>query len=187
MKQAIGLVEVKGLASAIEVSDTMVKVANVALLGVEKAKGFGWMTVKVAGDVGAVKAAVDSGKAKAMQNDVFLSALVIPRPANNLENFFFKKDTMVSDTPTDFTEKATPAVLEPKEKAEQPQPIEEPKVEEEAAKEKSGKEDVIKEEPVKEKPITEKPVKKEPAKQAPKKKKNPPKGSKKSSEPKKKK
>lgn len=28
MKQAIGLVEVKGLASAIEVSDTMVKVAG---------------------------------------------------------------------------------------------------------------------------------------------------------------
>lgn len=31
MNQAIGLVEVKGLASAIEVSDTMVKVANVEL------------------------------------------------------------------------------------------------------------------------------------------------------------
>lgn len=46
MKQAIGLVEVKGLASAIEVSDTMVKVANVELLGVEKARGFGWMTVE---------------------------------------------------------------------------------------------------------------------------------------------
>lgn len=91
MNQAVGLVEVTGLASAIDVSDTMVKVANVELLGVEKSKGFGWMTVKVSGDVGAVKAAVDAGKAKAITNNVYLSSLVIPRPANNLEKFFFEK------------------------------------------------------------------------------------------------
>lgn len=112
MKQAIGLVEVKGLASAIEVSDTMVKVANVELLGVEKAKGFGWMTVKVAGDVGAVKAAVDAGKAKAVANNVYLSALVIPRPANNLENFFFAKEKKASDLPAERSDK-TPMVNEP--------------------------------------------------------------------------
>lgn len=196
MKQAIGLVEVKGLASAVEVSDTMVKVANVELLGVEKARGFGWMTVKVAGDVGAVKAAVDAGKAKAVQHNVFLSALVIPRPANNLENFFFKKEIKSLDTPNDPPEKSEPVkeppvVSEPEKVEEKPQTIEEPKVEkpikEESTKEKPGKEDVIKEEPVKEKPITETPVKKEPTKEGPKKKKSPPKGSKKSSEPKKKK
>lgn len=199
MKQAIGLVEVKGLASAIEVSDTMVKVANVELLGVEKAKGFGWMTVKVAGDVGAVKAAVDAGKAKAVQHNVFLSALVIPRPANNLENFFFKKETKVSDT-TEPAEKSEvvvePAVSEPEKVEEKPQLIEKPEVEkptkeepakEEPAKEEPVKEETVKEESVKEKPVTEAPVKKEPAKEGPKKKKSPPKGSKKSSEPKKKK
>ncbi|MGX7204254.1 BMC domain-containing protein [Enterococcus pingfangensis] len=92
MNHAIGLVEVRGLASAIDVSDTMVKVANVDLLGVEKAKGFGLMTIKVAGDVGAVKAAVDAGKAKALANNVYLSSLVIPRPANDLEKVFFKKE-----------------------------------------------------------------------------------------------
>lgn len=91
MNQAVGLVEVKGLASAIDVSDTMVKVANVELLGVEKAKGFGWMTIKVNGDVGAVNAAVAAGKAKALANNVYLSSLVIPRPASNLEKIFFEK------------------------------------------------------------------------------------------------
>ena len=111
MKQAIGLVEVTGLASAIEVSDTMVKVANVELLGVEKAKGFGWMTVKVAGDVGAVKAAVDAGKAKAVQNNVYLSSLVIPRPANNLEDFFFKKEEEKIDVPAETIEQPE-AVIE---------------------------------------------------------------------------
>ena len=191
MKQAIGLVEVKGLASAIEVSDTMVKVANVELLGVEKAKGFGWMTVKVAGDVGAVKAAVDAGKAKAVANNVYLSALVIPRPANNLEKFFFAKEKKASDLPAERSDK-TPMVNEPvveeaKKVSEEPKLEEEPVVAE-PIKETTDKKEAVKEEPIKEEPIKQDPVKKEkPIKEEPKKKKNPPKGSKKSSESKKKK
>lgn len=179
MKQAIGLVEVKGLASAIEVSDTMVKVANVELLGVEKAKGFGWMTVKVAGDVGAVKAAVDAGKAKAVQNNVYLSSLVIPRPANNLENFFFKKEEKQADTPAESIEKPEATIEEktqPTEKAETADAMKEAPIEKESI-----------EDPIKKEPVEEKPIKKEPSKEQPKKKKNPPKGSKKASEPKKKK
>ncbi|WP_270525677.1 BMC domain-containing protein [Enterococcus raffinosus] len=191
MKQVIGLVEVKGLASAIEVSDTMVKVANVELLGVEKAKGFGWMTVKVAGDVGAVKAAVDAGKAKAVANNVYLSALVIPRPANNLENFFFAKEKKASDLPAERSDK-TPMVNEPvveeaKKVSDQPKSEEEP-VAAEPIKETTDKKEAVKEESIKEEPIKQDQVKKEkPIKEEPKKKKNPPKGSKKSSESKKKK
>lgn len=191
MKQAIGLVEVKGLASAIEVSDTMVKVANVELLGVEKAKGFGWMTVKVAGDVGAVKAAIDAGKAKAVANNVYLSALVIPRPANNLEKFFFAKERKASDLPAERSDK-TPMVNEPvveevKKVSEEPKSEEEPVVAE-PIKETTDKKEAVKEEPIKEEPIKQDPVKKEkPIKEEPKKKKNPAKGSKKSSESKKKK
>lgn len=191
MKQAIGLVEVKGLASAIEVSDTMVKVANVELLGVEKAKGFGWMTVKVAGDVGAVKAAVDAGKVKAVSNNVYLSALVIPRPANNLEKFFFAKEKKASDLPAERSDK-TPMVNEPvveeaKKVSEEPKSEEEPVVAE-PIKETTDKKEAVKEEPIKEETIKQDPVKKEkPIKEEPKKKKNPPKGSKKSSESKKKK
>ncbi|EOH80982.1 BMC domain-containing protein [Enterococcus malodoratus] len=191
MKQAIGLVEVKGLASAIEVSDTMVKVANVELLGVEKARGFGWMTVKVAGDVGAVKAAVDAGKAKAVANNVFLSALVIPRPANNLEKFFFTKES-ASKSPDENPEK-TPAVSEPVEPQQEPEKVEEKSqpdgkpVIEEPFKEAAIKEEPSKEEITKEETIQEEPTKEKVTKEEPKKKKNPPKGSKKTSESKKKK
>lgn len=187
MKQAIGLVEVTGLASAIEVSDTMVKVANVELLGVEKAKGFGWMTVKVAGDVGAVKAAVDAGKAKAVQNNVYLSSLVIPRPANNLEDFFFKKEEEKIDVPAETIEQPE-AVIESVE--EKPQPIEKVEIAE-TIKEEPVKEVPIEkapiEEPLKKDPVEEKLIRKEPIKEQPKKKKNPPKGSKKASVSKKKK
>lgn len=91
MKQAVGLIEVRGLASAVNVADTMVKVATVALLGIEKAKGNGWMTIKVLGDVGAVKASVDAGKSMSIENNSYISSLVIPRPAENLEKLFFNQ------------------------------------------------------------------------------------------------
>lgn len=90
MKNAIGLVEVKGLATAVEVADTMVKVANVNLIGIEKAKGFGWMTVKTHGDVGAIKASVEAGKAKAQDSGAYISSLVLPRPATDLYTTFFE-------------------------------------------------------------------------------------------------
>jgi microcompartment protein CcmL/EutN len=86
MNQAIGLIEVKGYATAIDIADVCVKVAAVALIGIQRAKGFGWMTVEVRGDVGAVKAAVDAAKARAAEADNLISALVIPRPANGLDN-----------------------------------------------------------------------------------------------------
>jgi len=55
-KEALGMVETKGLVGAIEAADAMVKSANVALVGYEKI-GSGLVTVMVRGDVGAVKAA----------------------------------------------------------------------------------------------------------------------------------
>ena len=61
VKDSLGLLEVAGLLGAITASDAMVKAANVRLIGIEKARGLGWMTVKVAGDVGAVEAAVQTG------------------------------------------------------------------------------------------------------------------------------
>ena len=52
-QEALGMVETKGLVSAIEAADTMVKSANVTLVGYEKI-GSGLVTVMVRGDVGAV-------------------------------------------------------------------------------------------------------------------------------------
>ena len=109
MNDALGLIEVKGLAAAINVADTMAKVASVELLGIEKARGSGWMTVKVSGNVGAVNAAIDAGTAKANESQVFVAAKVIPRPAQGLSNEFLKSDETKKKQPTS----------EKKEKAEQ--------------------------------------------------------------------
>ena len=63
-KQALGLIETKGLVGAIEAADAMVKAANVTLIGKENI-GSGLVTVMVRGDVGAVKASVEAGSAAA--------------------------------------------------------------------------------------------------------------------------
>ena len=55
--EALGMVETRGLTAAIEAADSMVKAAQVTLIGTEKI-GSGLVTVMVRGDVGAVKAAV---------------------------------------------------------------------------------------------------------------------------------
>lgn len=43
MKQALGLLEVQGLSTAVVAADTMAKAANVRLLEVENTKGSGYM------------------------------------------------------------------------------------------------------------------------------------------------
>lgn len=84
-KQALGMVEVRGLVGAIESADAMVKAANVSLMGKEKI-GHGLVTVMVRGDVGAVKAAVDAGAAAAKRVGELVSAHVIPRPHGDVES-----------------------------------------------------------------------------------------------------
>lgn len=88
MKEALGLVETRGLVAAIFVSDTMAKTANIKIIGIENTKGLGYMTIKISGDVGAVNAAVTSGKQIAIENNAFVSAKVIPRPSDIVESVF---------------------------------------------------------------------------------------------------
>ncbi|MGE5496277.1 MAG: propanediol utilization microcompartment protein PduA [Burkholderiales bacterium] len=83
-KQALGMVETKGLVGAIEAADAMVKAANVTLVGKEKI-GSGLVTVMVRGDVGAVKASVDAGAAAAKRVGELVSVHVIPRPHQDVE------------------------------------------------------------------------------------------------------
>lgn len=80
MEKSLGLLEVRGLSCAIEAADAMVKAANVVLDELEAARGNGMMTVKVSGDVGAVRAAVEAGKAAAIAYGALVSADVIARP-----------------------------------------------------------------------------------------------------------
>jgi len=85
------MVETKGLVGAIEAADAMVKAANVTLVGYEKI-GAGFVTVMVRGDVGAVKAATDSGAAAAQRVGELLSVHVIPRPHTDIEKILPKID-----------------------------------------------------------------------------------------------
>ena len=84
MKQALGLIETRGLVGAIEAADAMVKAARVTFLGRQKVKG-GLVAVMVAGDVGAVKAAVDAGAAAGKRVGTVVSAHVIPRPHDDID------------------------------------------------------------------------------------------------------
>jgi microcompartment protein CcmL/EutN len=80
MQKALGLIETIGLVPAIEAADAAVKAANVVLLGYENTKGGGKITIKIAGDVGAVQAAVSAGVAAASRIGKVYGFLVIPRP-----------------------------------------------------------------------------------------------------------
>jgi microcompartment protein CcmL/EutN len=89
--EALGMVETKGLVGAIEAADAMVKAANVVLVGYEKI-GSGLVTVLVRGDVGAVKAATDTGAAAAQRVGELISVHVIPRPHTDIEKILPKID-----------------------------------------------------------------------------------------------
>ncbi|NPV43654.1 MAG: ethanolamine utilization microcompartment protein EutM [Firmicutes bacterium] len=88
-KEALGMVETKGLVACIEAADAMVKAANVILIGYEKI-GFGLVTAMVRGDVGAVKAATDAGAAAAERVGEVVSVHVIPRPHTDVEKILPK-------------------------------------------------------------------------------------------------
>ena len=82
--EALGMVETRGLTAAIEAAHSMVKAANVVLIGTEKI-GSGLVTVMVRGDVGAVKAAVEAGAANASRLGELVATHVIPRPHSDVE------------------------------------------------------------------------------------------------------
>lgn len=99
MKQALGLVEISGLSTAVVVADTMVKAANVRLLEIENTKGLGYMTIKIVGDVGAVNAAVNAGKQIGTTNGKLVSWKVIPRPSEYVDQTFCCPDPPVPPSP----------------------------------------------------------------------------------------
>ncbi len=99
--EALGMIETKGFVALVEASDAMVKAANVDLVGWEKI-GSGLVTACVAGDVAAVKAAVDAGAAAASRIGEVVSVQVIPRPHEDLGGVLsFTK--AASATPTKAT------------------------------------------------------------------------------------
>jgi microcompartment protein CcmL/EutN len=77
---ALGLIETQGFTAVFEAIDTACKAANVEIVGKEKLGG-GYVTVIVKGDVAAVHAAIDAGKAKVEGLGKLIAAHVIARPS----------------------------------------------------------------------------------------------------------
>ena len=92
MNQSLGLLEVKGLLGAVTMSDVMVKASNVHVVNIDKANGFGWFTVKVVGDVGAVQSAVEAGAMVAKEMCCFVSSKVIPRVSQTVIDVFLQEE-----------------------------------------------------------------------------------------------
>ena len=82
-KQAIGMIECKGLVSLMEASDAALKSADVVMTGYEKI-GSGLVTGFFTGDVAAVKAAVEAGADAAGTVGEVVAVQVIPRPHDDL-------------------------------------------------------------------------------------------------------
>jgi microcompartment protein CcmL/EutN len=91
---ALGFIEAIGLTAAIEAADSAVKSANVRLLGYELARGDGMTTVKIEGDVGAVKSAVKAAEAAAAKVGRVISTHVIPRPAEGTRQIVLSRETV---------------------------------------------------------------------------------------------
>ena len=89
LEYALGMIETRGLVGSIEAADVMVKTANVHVLGMEYIKN-GFVTIKIVGEVAAVKAAVDAASAAAARIGQVVATHVIPRPAADVEHILKK-------------------------------------------------------------------------------------------------
>ncbi len=116
--KAVGYIETNGLTSCVVAADAAVKNGNVTLLGYEYAKGGGLCTVKVEGDVGAVKAAIAAGKRAADSvsgsHIGARSVLLMARPSDALEN------TMIHNAQTVGGEIALETGVRPKGESREP-------------------------------------------------------------------
>ncbi|MDA0335216.1 MAG: BMC domain-containing protein [bacterium] len=81
---ALGMIETRGLAAAVEALDAMLKTADVTFAG-QKRAGSGLVNVMIEGDVAAVKSAVDAGAEAAKRVGELRSVHVIARPIDNLK------------------------------------------------------------------------------------------------------
>ncbi len=145
MPKALGLIETRGLVGAIVAADAMVKAANVTLAGKEQVKA-GLVTIKVLGEVAAVKASVDAGAAAAQRVGELVSIHVIPQPDEQLISIFpeivddekqirLKEPAKVSiskekieEEPKPSVKTATPKVKSPEETASKVQKRENQKI-----------------------------------------------------------
>ncbi|WP_411680783.1 BMC domain-containing protein [Clostridium thailandense] len=111
-REALGVIETVGMAAAIEAADSCVKSANVELIGYELTKGSGLVTIKIQGNVGAVKAAIEAAKTSASKVNKVYATLIIPRPAANLEGIIESDSTVGIDTQKNETVENNEEIVE---------------------------------------------------------------------------
>ena len=84
MAEALGMIETRSFPAVVEAADAMVKAAKVELVSYEKTGG-GYVTAIIRGDVAAVKAACDAGRAGATRVGEVVSVHIIARPHHNVD------------------------------------------------------------------------------------------------------
>ncbi|MBP2649302.1 MAG: microcompartment protein [Firmicutes bacterium] len=97
VKNALGLIETIGMVAAVEAADAAVKAANIELVGYELTRGGGMVTIKLLGNVGAVKAAVEAGSIAAKKVGTVWATHVIPRPHQEIAGMIASEETVGSN------------------------------------------------------------------------------------------
>lgn len=112
MISSLGLIEVVGLVGAIEAADTAVKAANVRVIDYELTKGGGMVTVKIEGEVSAVKAAVDAAVMAAERLTTVVSHLVIARPSEEVAKMVEVEELVSEEETAPVVEEKAPEIIE---------------------------------------------------------------------------
>ncbi|WP_280770776.1 BMC domain-containing protein [Salipaludibacillus daqingensis] len=94
--KALGLIETVGMTAALEAADAAVKSANVRIIGYERAKGGGLITVKFDGDVGAVQSALQAAEIAASKINTVFSKHMISRPNEEIKSMIFPKNEPIA-------------------------------------------------------------------------------------------
>lgn len=81
---ALGILETQGFTASVAATDTMLKAANVNLVGKEKI-GAAYVAITIQGDVAAVNAAIDAGRDAVGNLGKLIAAHVIARPHEDLQ------------------------------------------------------------------------------------------------------
>ena len=87
-KQAVGILETKGLTALVqEYEDAILKAANVELTGPMKGVGSALVNSIIKGDVAAVKAAIEAGAEAAREYGKLSVLMLLPAPRGHRDHF----------------------------------------------------------------------------------------------------
>lgn len=97
--QALGMIEVYSFTTAVCVADIAAKAAEVKVIAFDRNRPVSAdvpaplvMVVKLEGEVAAVEAAVEAGKAYAQSKGRYIVSHIIPRPGEGVDNMAYLMD-----------------------------------------------------------------------------------------------